>query len=206
MVNVQLDDAEINALNDGANRAFRVGRGLVELSDLRQEAYLWALEHPRKVLEWREHEKKNAALRIAAYHTGLDYLRAQQRVFTGSRKSDQATYSAKTVADLLPVLFDYDDWSQPGQPDDGDVRAPSRPDEGNTYLTLICEVKGALEKLSEGQQELLVKIYRDAISYDLLAESYDVHQSTIRRREASAITAIIDLLGGPAVLYRRRKA
>lgn len=198
-------NAELKAINDGAQRAYSVGRGVVEFSDCKQEAWLWVYENLDTVRKWSETDKRHEKLRTACYHAGLYYVRAQMRATTGATRQDFVTYSTAYVQDLLPVLFTGSSF-QTGDEVNTEVKTPTAPNEGGNGLASLVDIKRGFDKLTMDQKRLLFLLYhRGDTSYEQVAKELDVSSMTVRRREQRALEAIVDNLGGPRVEARRRE-
>lgn len=198
-------NAELKAINDGAQRAYTVGRSVVEFADCKQEAWLWVYENIDTVRRWAETDKRHDKLRTACYHAGLAYVRAQMRSATGATRQDFVIYSTAYVQDLLPVLFTGSSF-QTGDEVNTEVKTRTAPNEGGNGLVSLVDVKRGFEKLAPEQKRLLFLLYhRGDTSYDEVAKELDVSSMTVRRREQRALEAIVDNLGGPRVEARKRE-
>ena len=191
-------DADLKVAQQGAASAHKSARGLVPLNDLVSEAYLWLAEHPAKVEEWREDGRhgKNK-LRVACKRACLRLIATERRRNAGIVPSDQFYYSAALVRELLPFIWDPDDWTTSSQAPSDEIRSPSRPSEGNNRLAMIVDVRAAFYTLPHSDQILLLDLHQgDGRSYETVAGMYEVAEKTVRRREERAIDRIVERLGG----------
>lgn len=201
----EFSPAELKAINEGAVRAYTVGRGVVELSDCQQEAWLWVFENIGKVRDWREKDKRHDRLRTASYHAGLAMIRGQMRDATGAHRQDFVTYSTAYVSDMLPVLFTGDSFNTGAELNE-EVKHKVAPNEGGNGLVSLVDIRAAFVKLGQEQKRLLFLLYsKPGTSYDKVAKEIGVSSMTVRRREQKALEQIVDLLGGPRVEARRRE-
>lgn len=201
----EFTNAQLKAINDGAQRAYAVGRGVVEFSDCKQEAWLWVYENLETVRKWEDTDRRHDKLRTACYHAGLAFVRAQMRATTGATRQDFVTYSTAYVQDLLPVLFTGSSF-QTGDEVNVEVKTRTAPNEGGNGLASLVDIKRGFDKLTQDQKRLLFLLYhRGDTSYDEVAKQLDVSSMTVRRREQRALEAIVDNLGGPRVEARRRE-
>ena len=195
---------ELKAINDAAVRAYTVGRGVVDLADCQQEAWLWVFENLGKVEEWRETDKRHEKLRTKCYHAGLAMIRATMRDNTGAERQDFVTYTTAHVSDMLPVLFTGVSF-QTGNEVDEEVKHKTAPNEGGNGLATLMDIRAAFIKLGQEQKRLLFALYsKSDSSYEQIAKEMNVSSMTVRRREAKALEQIVDLLGGPRAEARRK--
>lgn len=198
-------NAQLKAINDGAQRAYSVGRGVVEFGDCKQEAWLWVYENLDTVHKWAESDKRNDRLRTACYHAGLAFVRAQMQHSTGATRQDFVVYTTAYIQDLLPALFTGQSFNT-GDEVNTEVKTRIAPNEGGNGLVSLVDVKRGFAKLTQDQKYLLFLLYsKGDSSYDSVAKILDVSSMTVRRREQRALEAIVDNLGGPRVEARKRE-
>lgn len=201
----EFSNAQLKAINDGAQRAYTVGRGVVEFGDCKQEAWLWVYENLETVRKWAESDKRNDRLRTACYHAGLIHIRAQMRSTTGATRQDFVVYSTGYVQDLLPVLFTGTSFNT-GDEVNVEVKTTTAPNEGGNGLVSLADVKRGFKHLTQDQKRLLFLLYhRGDTSYDEVAKELGCSSMTVRRREQRALEAIVDNLGGPRAEARKRE-
>lgn len=201
----EFTNAQLKAINDGANRAYAVGRGVVEFNDCKQEAWLWVYENIDTVRRWEDTDRRHDKLKTACYQAGLAMIRAQMRHTTGAQKQDFVTYSTGYIQDLLPVLFTGSSFNT-GDEVNVEVKTTTAPNEGGNGLVSLIDVQRGFAKLTQEQKRLLFLLYhRGDTSYDDVAKELQVSAMTVRRREQRALEAIVDNLGGPRAEARKRE-
>lgn len=198
-----LTDDELRIARSGAASAARSGRGLIPTDDLVSEGFLWMVEHMDKVLAWREkggHGKNS--LRRAVRQRCLTLIATERRKRSGLQPGDTFWYTPQIIRELLPDIFDEDDWLSGSSPMTGELKGPSRPSEGNNRLAMICDIRGAFYGLPQDEQDLLAAIYRDNMDWETLAVQFEVHERTVRRREERLLEKMVERLGGEPPFYR----
>lgn len=182
----------------GARSAFTSGRRLVSYDDLVSEAYVWMVTHMDKVVQWREEglHGKNKLRRACRQH-GLTVIAGERRKRAGISPSDQFYYSPAMLRELLPAIWDPDDWTTSTIVSE-ERKAPSRPSEGNNRLAMICDIRGGFYNLPTQDQVLLFDVYGSggALTWQQIADREGVSEKTIRRREERAIERLLERLGG----------
>jgi DNA-directed RNA polymerase specialized sigma24 family protein len=193
-------DAEIRIARQGALSAARSARGLVPTGDLIGEANLWMLQHMDKVELWRDQGRHGQnKLRRACKQWCLSVVATERRKTSRLRNGDLFYYSPTLVSELLPYIWDPDDWTSSSAAAQEERHAPSRPSEGNNRLAMIVDVRGAFFGLPVEDQRLLLLIHKDGgATYDAVAEFLEVSERTVRRREERVLEKLVERLGGEA--------
>lgn len=209
MVRESITEKEIKLARQGAMSAWKAGRGIVPLDDLHQEACMWILEHPRKVDEWRaEGRHGENRVRYACKMHALTVVSKERVRRTGAHASDLTFYSPQMVREILPDIFNTDDWvlASHQQETSDYVKSTIKPSEGNNRLALLVDVKSAFYALKEHDQALLRDLYEDGgVSLGVLAATMEVNERTVRRRERRAIDRMVEYLGGEVPFWVQRQ-
>lgn len=200
MNDLTITDDELALARQGAHSAWKSGRGLVSFDDLVGEANLWMVEHLDKVVAWREKGKHGAnTLRRACRQRCLTIIDRERKVRSGLLPGDTFWYSVQMLRELLPDIFDIDDWTGQGSiPVSGEIKSPARPSEGNNRLAMICDVRAAFGKLTDEEQAFIAEVYQSNTPWEVLAERMGVHERTVRRREERLLERMVEALGGEA--------
>ena len=188
MTDLQFTDRHRVAVNDGARRAHRVGRGVVEFDDCQQEAWLWLCENEEQVSEWLDTDNAPRRLADAAYYAGLHLIRATIRQSSGAEPGDMAIYSTDMVKNLLPAIFVEAPHVQADEAPEG-TKHRKPPSEGGNLMATVADVKRAFASLNVPQRELLWRLYGQErpVKQQTVAELLDVDVKTVRRRERRAL-------------------
>lgn len=198
MVTDPITESEIKLAKQGAMSAHRSARGLVRADDLIQEANLWMVAHMDKVTQWREEGRHGQnKLRHACKQWCLKIVARERRRVSGLQPGDLHYYTSAMISELLPAIWNPDDWQTSSMLDTSELKGPSRPSEGNNRIAMIVDVRTAFYALPKDDQYVLFMLYKDAgMSYDMLGEILGVHERTVRRREERALERMVERLGG----------
>lgn len=197
-----VDDAftpnELKIAKQGALSAYRSGRGIVTSDDMVGEANLWLVKHVDKVRLWRDQGRHGQnKLRNACRQRCLTIIAEQRMKRSGLQPGDIFYYTAAMVRELLPDIWDEDDWTNSSMTGAEEIRSPSRPAEGNNRLAMIADIRSAFFTLSKKDQAFLEDFYRDGgVSADVLAASLEVTERTVRRRDDRIMEKLVERLGG----------
>ena len=189
---------DIKIARQGALSAYRSGRGLVLAEDLIGEANLWMVKHLDKVSHWRDQGKHGQnKLRNACRQRCLTIIAQERKRKSGLQPGDIFYYTAAMIRELLPDIWDEDDWSNSGTSTGEEIRSPSRPAEGNNMLAMIADIRSSFYTLSEKDQHFLEDFYRDGgIPSEVMATQLEVSERTVRRRDDRIMEKLVERLGG----------
>ena len=191
----QFTAQEMRTAHTVSRRITRTSRGLVEDEDVFAHLLMWMWEHRDKVDAWRD-EDRGGLLNNVLYKKGLTYVDTERRLRTGCVRGDFTYYTPEMIKDVLPGLWDYQDWLP--SPDMSAPRGASRPAEGNNVLAVLCDVSGAVSRLPESDRECLRAVYSDGgLSMEVVAILWELTESGARKRVDRIIGRIVDRLGGP---------
>ena len=197
---VEFTDKEYRLARAGAKDASTSSQvsHLVEQEDLVSEAYMWLVRHPKKVVEWRELGRKgDNMLRLSCKRAALKAVAKERKRRTGAEYSDMCFYSTQIIRELMPVIFNVEDWSTTAAMSN-EPRGQSAPAEGNNRLAMIVDVRGAYHAQAKHVQEFLQRMYDNPVPNvaDLIAVEEGVSTKTIQRRDERYLGFIIAYLGG----------
>lgn len=195
---MEITDHDLKLAKQGAMSAAKSARGLVPLGDLIGEANLWLVEHLDKVELWREQGSHGAnKLRNACRQRCLTVVARERRLRSRLEAGDIFYYTPQMIREILPDIFDTDDWSSSTSTISDEPRSASRPAEGNNRLAAICDVRQAFYGLPEADRLMLADLYQaGGVPFDVLAASMEVHERTVKRREARIVEKLVERLGG----------
>ena len=193
-----ISDQELRLASQGAKSAFRSGRGIVDYNDLVGEAHLWIVENYEKVEAWREQGRHGQnKLRNACRQKCLNVVARERRKVSKLQPGDVFYYTPQMIREILPNIWDEDDWVTGQQVGGGEIKSPSRPSEGNNRLAMIVDVRTGFFNLPEKDQALLADMYRDGgLPLDVIATQWEVTERTIKRREERVLDKMVERLGG----------
>ena len=189
---------ELKIAKQGALSAYRSGRGIVTADDLVGEANLWLVKHIDKVRLWRDQGRHGQnKLRNACRQRCLTIIANERKKRSGLQPGDIFYYTPVMVRELLPDIWDEDDWATGSTSSAEERRSPSRPSEGNNRLAMVADIRSAFFTLSKKDQAFLDDFYRDGVlSVDAMAASMEVTERTIRRRDDRILEKLVERLGG----------
>jgi hypothetical protein len=198
---MQFTDKEYRLAREGAKDASSSSRtnSLVEQEDLVGEAYLWLAGHPKKVVEWRELGRKGEnMLRISCKRAALKAVAKERKRRTGAEYSDMCFYSTQMIRELMPTIFNAEDWVNSAGAMSNEPKSQAAPAEGNNKLAMIVDVRGAYHDQAKHIQEFLQRMYDDPVPNveDLIAVEEGVSTKTIQRRDERYLGFMVQYLGG----------
>lgn len=198
MVEDAITPNDLKIAKQGALSAYRSGRGIVTAEDLVGEANLWLVKHVDKVRLWQDQGRHGQnKLRNACRQRCLTIIANERKKQSGLQPGDVFYYTAVMIRELLPDIWDEDDWTNSSMSGAEEIRSPSRPAEGNNRLAMVADVRSSFYTLSKKDQAFLEDFYRDGgLSSDAMAASLEVSERTIRRRDDRIMEKMVERLGG----------
>lgn len=172
---------------------------MVEADDIRQELWLWFLEHPNKTVTWSKMDVKEGTKLFARSlrNAALDYCQRQKAKTEGYDPSDNYYYQAELVESLLPAVLS-NSWQQEGFMDvASDVKAPRTPAEGGNWMAFLADVSEGYEILPEHHQNVLRLRFQDGLIGTDLGDKLHTTNDAARMRVNRAVRALINKIGGP---------
>lgn len=172
---------------------------MTEAEDIRQELWVWFLEHPNKTLSWSKMDVKEGTKLFARSlrNAALDYCQKQKAKTAGYDPSDNYYYQAELVESLLPAVLSGA-WQQEGFMDiASDVKAPRTPAEGGNWMAFLADVSFGYETLPEHHQNVLRLRFQDGLIGSDLGDKLDTTNDAARMRVNRAVRALINKIGGP---------
>jgi DNA-directed RNA polymerase specialized sigma24 family protein len=191
-------DGELRLARQGALSAARSARGLVSSGELIQEANVWMMSHLDKVELWREQGRHGQnKLRHACKQWCLLVVARERKRVSRLEGGDLHYYTDTLIAELLPHIWDPDDWATGEATYTSERKAPARPAEGNNRLAMVCDVRQAFFGLPVDDRQLLEWLHRDGgASYEAVGVWMEVSDRTVRRREERVLAKMVERLGG----------
>jgi len=195
---MDLTATEYRSVTAGAKRAFKAGRELLPLEDLKQEALVWLMERPALVERWREENTSSRKIRTVAYRVGVEAVRREQRQTGQTHRRDQWQADVGLLEELLPeAVAGPEAWTGANQvPPDEVKRGRTSPAEGNNFLALMCDVSGAFDSLNDEQKFVLQALVVGDYTQQNLADDLELDRNAVRRIKKRALNDMLDFLGG----------
>lgn len=175
----------------------------VEQEDIEGELWMWVCEDEARAYALAE---TPPLLRHRLLSVGRRYAAKERAHLLGYDPSDIINYSTRAVRDLLPDVFDHEDWQPSGRPFDGMPKYHSLAHEGMNRVVMLMDIKQAMLKLPEDQYNVIVWVYKYGYSTEQLAAELDITQEAAQKRVQRAVRKIQWLLAEvrPVDLPRRR--
>jgi len=182
-------------------------RGWVELPDVKQECFVWALGRNEQFSEWlNEPDPESRVInekRIAwqMRRVAERYARREKAAKSGYQTGDESFYETTTVAQLLPfvitavitggVLEQAQEMINDGQP-----KKKSVPSEGGNLLAILIDIKKAYLKLEIDDAKVLELRYYENFTLQQIGSYLECAVSSADRRCTSALRKLVAILGG----------
>lgn len=168
----------------------------VDVEDVQQELWIWALEKQASV----EKAQKIDGWEAKVYSTMLKVASAtaskEDQQANGYTQDDTYVYSVAVIEVLLESVFQYEDWQSFGAKGDGQPHAKGQVNETGDMIAMLSDVKAGLAELSDEQREVLFLRYGIPLNWEQVGEHLGgVTKQAAQRRGSRAVNALRDKLG-----------
>lgn len=171
---------------------------MVEVSDLRQNLWLWFAEHPNKLKEWEakgERDAKNLIYK-SLRNQAIDYCQKWKAKTIGYDTSDLYYYDASIVEAILPAVL-RQEFGVTHKLNLGRVGRPTAPSEGGNVMVFMLEIDSAYWKLSKDDRQILFLRHAQPMDFKEIANILNLgSEDSARMRHNRAINRLIRRLGG----------
>jgi RNA polymerase sigma factor (sigma-70 family) len=182
-----------------AHVAYEFGRKfqMVEANDIRQELWVWFLEHPNKVTTWEALEGKQSIKLIARSlrNAAKDYCQREKAQVVGYRVEDNYYYDRELVETLLPAIL-RGDTIAPALTEMGYQSTKKVASEGGNWFAMVGDINRALHKLTSEQFYVLCLRFEEGNDNATMAKELDISEDAARMRVNRALNNLLNYLGG----------
>ena len=170
---------------------------IVDVDDVRQELWLWFMEHPNKVKVWEALEGKQSIKLIAKSlrNAAKDYCQKQKAQMGGYRVEDNYYYDKELVEALLPAVI-RGDLIAPAIVDLGFISGKKVASEGGNWFAMMADIEWGLDKLTSEQKSIIFLRYGDGCDNKTFAKELGITEDAARMRVNRALNNLINFLGG----------
>ena len=182
-------------------------KGWIDLEDIKQECYLWAISRGQQFNDLlnepdynkRIHNEKRIAYQMQ--RMAERFARKEKARKAGYKTTDEAFYDTTIIAQLIPfVIASIVEGTVLEQAqemiNDGTPRKQSTPAEGGNLLAILIDIKKAYLKIGQEDKTILQMRYYDNYTLQQVAQYLECATSTADRRCISALRKLQDKLGG----------
>lgn len=175
------------------SRKFR----MLDVSDIRQELWLWFLEHPNKLKTWESMDEKQSVKLIARSlrNCAKDYCQKEKARIVGYKVEDNYYYDRQVLELLLPAVLRGDS-TAPSMVDLGFTANKKVASEGGNWFAMMADIQHAMDKLSEEQFNIIYLRFGDGTDNSTLAKELAISEDAARMRVNRAVSSLLNLLGG----------
>lgn len=171
---------------------------IVEVADLRQNLWLWFVEHPNKLKEWEAKGEKDAKNLIykSLRNQAIDYCQKWKAKSVGYDVADLYYYAPEVVEAILPAVL-RQEFGVTHKLNLGRIGRPTAPSEGGNLMVLMLEIDYAYYKLSKEDRKIIFMKHAQSMDFKEIANLLGLgSEDTARMRHMRAINRLIRKLGG----------
>jgi RNA polymerase sigma factor (sigma-70 family) len=170
---------------------------MVDADDVRQELWIWFLEHPNKVATWESMDGKQSIKLIARSlrNAAKDYCQKQKAQVGGYRVEDNYYYDRELIEALLPSVI-RGDLQAPAMNDLGFITGKKVASEGGNWFAMVADIQRGFARLDEKQMSMLYLRFGDGCDNKTFAQELGISEDAGRMRINRALNNLINILGG----------
>jgi hypothetical protein len=183
-------------IHTAAGSVSRAYSSWITYADTANTLWLWAVQNESRVDEYLSQPDGERIVRSILAKEARTYAIKERAVSTGYSPEDLAWYSPRQIRNLLPDVFDYENWQGSSGGGDGRGSKPLANATGDR-LASILDVKSGYEKLLVSQQLVLKLFFDEGNSLEAIAFILGVTEEAARKRLDRAVYALGDKLNNP---------
>ena len=170
---------------------------MCDADDIRQELWVWFLEHPNKVNTWEEIDLKQSTKLIARSlrNAAKDYCQREKARAVGYKVEDNYYYDREVVELLLPAVLRRD-LNAPAMTELGFTKAKKVASEGGNWFAMMADIDKALNRLTREQLTIVYLRFGDGCDNASLATELGISEDASRMRVNRAVNNLLNFLGG----------
>jgi RNA polymerase sigma factor (sigma-70 family) len=170
---------------------------MCDADDIRQELWIWFLEHPNKVSTWEAIDVKQSVKLIARSlrNAAKDYCQREKARAVGYKVEDNYYYDREVVELLLPSVLRRD-LNAPSMTELGFTKAKKVASEGGNWFAMMADIDKALSRLTQEQLTIVYLRFGDGCDNATLATELGISEDASRMRVNRAVNNLLNFLGG----------
>ena len=170
---------------------------MCDADDIRQELWVWFLEHPNKVRLWEELDVKQSTKLVARSlrNAAKDYCQREKARSAGYKVDDNYYYDREVVELLLPAVL-RKDLNAPAMAELGFTKAKKVASEGGNWFAMMADIERSLERLTQEQLSIIYLRFGDGCDNVSLATELGITEDAARMRVNRAVNNLLNFLGG----------
>ena len=170
---------------------------MCDADDIRQELWIWFLEHPNKVKTWEALDGKQSIKLVARSlrNAAKDYCQREKARAVGYKVDDNYYYDREVVELLLPAVL-RKDLVAPAMTELGFTKAKKVASEGGNWFAMMADIDRALSRLTQEQLSIIYLRFGDGCDNASLATELAISEDAARMRVNRAINNLLNFLGG----------
>lgn len=170
---------------------------MCDADDIRQELWIWFLEHPNKVKLWETLEGKQSTKLVARSlrNAAKDYCQREKARAVGYKVEDNYYYDREVVELLLPAVL-VGDLTAPSMAELGFTNSKKVASEGGNWFAMMGDIERGLRKLTQEQLSIIYLRFGEGCDNASLATELAITEDAARMRVNRAVNNLLNYLGG----------
>ena len=166
---------------------------MCDADDIRQELWIWFLEHPNKVKLWETLEGKQSTKLIARSlrNAAKDYCQREKARAVGYKVEDNYYYDREVVELLLPAVL-VGDMTAPSMADLGFNNSKKVASEGGNWFAMMGDIERGLRRLTQEQLSIIYLRFGEGCDNASLATELAITEDAARMRVNRAVNNLLN--------------
>ena len=170
---------------------------MCDADDIRQELWVWFMEHPNKVSTWnlKDHKDSDKLIARSLRNAAKDYCQREKARAVGYKVEDNYYYDREVVELLLPAVL-RKDLNAPAMTELGFTKAKKVASEGGNWFAMVADIDRALSRLTQEQLSIIYLRFGDGCDNITLSKELGITEDASRMRVNRAVNNLLNFLGG----------
>lgn len=169
----------------------------VTSEDTEGHLWVWIYDKRSTLIKLVEDDPQNWQAKIASTlrKVASDYCAKEKAAVEGYSTDDLYRYSIPKIKELLPDIFEYQDWQTFGQKGDGQPGSKPLANQTGDRVAELVDIRAAVKALPEDTKQLLYLVHVFQYTADNLAEYFEITVEAAKKRSQRAYGAVQRELG-----------
>lgn len=201
MVDVERYDNLVASIAYEFSRKYR----MVDVGDVRQELWVWFLEHPNKVRLWESYDGKQTTKLIARSlrNAAKDFCQREKAKTSGYHVTDNHYYDRALIERYLPAVL-RNDLTAPILLDLGFTNNKKVASEGGNWFAMKADIERGMDRLPVEQKSIIYLRFGDGCNSNAeLGQELGISEDAARMRVNRAMNNLLNFLGGQMPIKER---
>jgi RNA polymerase sigma factor (sigma-70 family) len=175
-----------------------IGRGYynyTSVPDIEQELWMGLYKQPALFRKYKDQWPESRGFLVSLLkRKAYTYCNRERDIALGiTPEKRESSYSVAVVRELLPDVFDYQDWQSFAQKTDSQAKV-KRLEATSDRLAMLIDVKTAVDKLDSRNYSIVIAVFKHQYDDAQLAEMLEISTGSVKTTINRALNALVKIL------------